>query len=144
MQVEITERSLRSGHAAVRLAVLAMALAVVSPGQTMPSREYIRLGDRIVAIESSGATITPTSARLKASQTATFSAGFSPVVWTLSPTSGSGTISTAGFYTAPASVPAEANVTVEARQTAGGAVLSTALVVLEPDALMVSPSTQTL
>ncbi|MBI5282136.1 MAG: hypothetical protein HY858_10675 [Candidatus Solibacter usitatus] len=119
-------------------------LAAMCWGQAPPTREYIRLGGRVIATEEYSAAVTPASVRLKAAQSASFSAGFTPVVWALNPAANSGTITTAGQYTAPAAVASETTVTVEARQTAGGTVMASAMVVLEPAALVVTPATQSL
>lgn len=126
----------------MRIAMLAPLVLAGMQGQTL-TREYIHLGGRVIAVENAAATVTPSSLRLGQGQSATFVASFSGAVWTLSPTAGTGTITTGGVYTAPATVSTEMPVTVEARQSAGGAVLSTATVVLEPQTLVVTPSTAT-
>lgn len=132
------------GRRPIQAALVVLALAAATYGQSPLTREYIRFGDRTIAVENYAPAVSPSTVRLRALQTATFSVGFTPVVWTLSPTSNSGVINASGLYSAPATVPAETTVTVEARQSAGGPVVSTAKVVLEPSVLLVTPSTQAL
>lgn len=127
------------------------ALVVVREANR-PTREYIRLGQRAIAIESGDgggeASVTPASIRLKAGEAQSFVAGFSPpVVWSIAPSepeSTYGSISPSGIYTAPATIGNELTLAVEARQTAGGPVLASASIVLEPASLVVTPATYTI
>jgi RHS repeat-associated protein len=93
--------------------------------------------------------VTPATATLYASQTQQFAATVTntsntAVMWTISPT-GTGTISAAGLYTAPATIASQQTITVTAASQANPAATSTATVTLYPPvALSVTPATATL
>ncbi len=81
--------------------------------------------------------ITPTSVIMKGGETATFNAADSlgnPVSVTWSVSSGPGTITAAGVYTAPASVTAVTNTTITAIQVGYAGITSSATVTIEPPA----------
>ena len=83
--------------------------------------------------------VTPASASVEVSKTQAFSATVSnssnqAVTWTAS----AGTIGSTGIFTAPASVPSPATVTVQAATVSQPAVIGTALVTVTPPAAAVS------
>jgi IPT/TIG domain/Bacterial Ig-like domain (group 2) len=93
--------------------------------------------------------VSPAAAALDESQAQQFQAAVSNapgnsqnVTWAISPATGS--ITQAGLYTAPAPVPAMQTVTVSACSTSDAARCGTALVLLNPVAVAVSPQAATL
>src|SRR5271169_4519763 len=72
-------------------------------------------------------TISPATVTLKPSQTQLFSVKNSSAKysWSLNPSSGTGTISSSGSYTAPASIPSITTVTVNADSTGQTALVAT-------------------
>ena len=92
--------------------------------------------------------VTPTSATLRASQTQQFKATVTgtsntAVTWSLNPVVG--TITSAGFYTAPASISSSQNVTVIATSAANSSETATATVNLQPTvSVAVSPTSAAL
>jgi RHS repeat-associated protein len=93
--------------------------------------------------------VSPASAGLNAGQTQQFTAtvansGNSAVTWTISP-AGSGTISTAGLYTAPSSVTTQQTVTVTATSQDDSSKAGSATITLYPPVVVsVSPTAATL
>lgn len=92
--------------------------------------------------------ITPTSASLKAGQTQQFTANQPVDVWRVNDMLGGseavGTISSAGLYTAPASVPTPSTVTITAvEQRNGNKFASATVTILGPTTLAISPITST-
>jgi RHS repeat-associated protein len=88
------------------------------------------------------AAVTPTRAILYNSQTQQFNANScsGSITWSLSP-AGAGTLTTSGFYTAPASITAQQTVTVTATDPANPAGPASATVTLDPQvAVSVSPA----
>ena len=63
----------------------------------------------------------------------------SGVTWSIDPTTGAGTISAAGLYTAPAAVSAQQNVTITATSQSDGSKVGTATVTLLPPIAPVAP-----
>jgi hypothetical protein len=110
------------------LSGLIVACLLVTPlaqGQ-QPSREYIRFGGRVIAIENA-VTAVPISVSISGNANVTINASqqqrFTAIVtgpsgtnqavtWSLSPASGSGSVDASGNYTAPAAVPNPATVTL--------------------------------
>ncbi len=92
----------------------------------------------------------PTTATLYASQTQQFSATVSntnnsAVTWSISPSSGAGTINASGLYTAPASIASQTTVTVTATSQANSAATASATVTLTPAiSVSITPTTATL
>ena len=82
-------------------------------------------------------TVTPTSVTLLASQTQQFTAN-QAATWSLSPAVG--TITAAGVYTAPSSIPAAQTVTVRATGVADPTISATATVSLTPITQVESPT----
>jgi hypothetical protein len=117
-----------------RLAMLLGALAPVLPGQTQPTREYIRLGGRVIAIETFGSgqpVITaPSRIVIGPLETAAFAAD-TAVNWSTAP-AGFGTITAQGVYTAPASVVESTVVTITATSTADPAKSSSVTLTVRP------------
>lgn len=117
--------------------------------QSNPSKEYIRLGHRILAIEGPAlptVTITPSTSVVVASGgTQQFNATVvpsQPITWNVtcdsSPTCQAGTINASGLYTAPSvSAPATVEVYVSTASS-GGAPISWVYVTVQP---AVSPQT---
>lgn len=131
-----------SGLAAL-IAIRASGIPAVDPA--WPTREYVRLGSRVLAFERrASASVTPATVRLKQGATREFSSNLSPLVWTQTPTGNPelyGEIHpSTGLFTAPTSIPMELAVTIQARESAGSPVLGTATVILEPNSLVVTPS----
>src|SRR5208283_247150 len=93
--------------------------------------------------------VNPSSATLYSLQSEQFTAtpvsGCAvPVTWTISP-SGTGTIDTTGFYTAPAGIATQQTVTIAAISQANSTTLGSATITLEPTvAVSVSPATASL
>jgi len=94
-------------------------------------------------------TLSPSSATLAANQTQQFTAtvtggsGNTAVTWSVSPSVGS--VSSAGLYTAPASINAQQTVTVTATSVADGTkTASAAVTLLAPVNVTLSPATTTL
>jgi YD repeat-containing protein len=88
------------------------------------------------------AAVTPTSVVLYNSQTQQFSANScsGSILWSLSP-AGVGTLTTSGFYTAPASITTQQTVTVTAADPANPAGPASATVTLDPPvAMSVTPA----
>jgi hypothetical protein len=84
-------------------------------------------------------TVSPTAALLFASQTQQFTAAVNAaanpaVTWSITPTTGAGTISQSGLYTAPASITAQQNVVVTATSVTDTTKSATATVTLSPPA----------
>jgi predicted transglutaminase-like cysteine proteinase len=80
-------------------------------------------------------TVTPPTANLWPNDTAQFTAsvtGNSGVTWSLNPATNSGSITTAGFYTAPSSIPSQTTVTVKATSVQDTTKYATATVTLNP------------
>ena len=101
----------------------------------IPSREYIRLGGRVIAIESPviKVLVTPSGVSLSAGQSRQFAAAVTGttnqnVAWSLSPPVGS--INTSGLYVAPATLPSPQTVTVKATSAADPTVFGVATVSL--------------
>ena len=94
--------------------------------------------------------VNPTTATLYGSQTQQFTATVSntsntAVTWSISPSSGAGTISSSGLYTAPASIGTQQTITVTATSQANTAATASATVTLTPPiSVSVSPATATL
>ena len=125
------------------VAVALLCLAGLAAAQSSPTREYIRLGGRIVAIENPiTATVDPPSTTIEATtlvRTIEFSSNISPSHWSLSapvpPSAPAGSIdSQTGKYTAPAAtdVTQSTTVTVQLRSTAGGSIMASATILLLP------------
>jgi len=96
-------------------------------------------------------TVVPTSANLYAAQPKQFDATVTNdpanagVTWTLTPATGTGTISTSGLYTAPSSVSTQQTVTITATSQADNTKSSTATITLYPPiSVSVSPATANL
>ena len=107
--------------------------------QNSPSTFYSVAPENTQAIS-----ISPASTALSYSQTQRFQPAFiggcSALIWSISP-AGSGTIDTTGLYTAPATIPAQQIVTVEAAIQGSTNVLpATAAVLLMPVAVSVTPA----
>lgn len=131
------------GWVALSLALLPLVTPAQSP--TQPSKEYIRAGGKLVAIEIAGSggggpisvSVTPTAASLGPSGTQTFTATVSgasnqSVTWTVS--SGQGAVSASGVYTAPASIPSASTAKVRATSVADSSKWGEATVTLNPPA----------
>ena len=89
-------------------------------------------------------TVAPSIASLYGGQTTQFTAMVangctSGVTWSIDPTTGAGTISAAGLYTAPAAVSAQQNVTITATSQSDGSKVGTATVTLLPPIAPVAP-----
>jgi RHS repeat-associated protein len=81
--------------------------------------------------------VTPTTATLYGGQTQQFNATVAnstntAVTWTISPATGAGTISTAGLYTAPATISAQQTVTITATSQASTTAIASATATLIP------------
>jgi hypothetical protein len=117
----------RKGSVRNMISALLVASLVMTPllqGQ-QPSKEYIRFGGRLIAIENGATAAVPISvsisgnANLTVSQQQRFTAAVTgpsgtsqAVTWSLSPASGSGSVDASGNYTAPAAIPNPATVTL--------------------------------
>ena len=121
--------------------LMVFGLVRAATAQT-PSREYIRLGDRVIATENSGAgilvTASPSTVSLGAGQSQQFNATVTgslnqSVTWSISPAVG--TISATGLYTAPAVLTSNQVVTVTATSVADITRFGTATVTLRSDFL---------
>lgn len=113
---------------------------VVASGQAIPSNEYIKVGDRTIAVERYQAAsqgqvkvdVWPSSANLGPNQQVRFNSVIvgssnNSVVWTISPNLGS--INTAtGVYTAPPTPPPGQSVVVRAQSVADPTKSATAIV----------------
>ncbi|SPF43833.1 exported hypothetical protein [Candidatus Sulfopaludibacter sp. SbA4] len=92
--------------------------------------------DRWFSIGTSGPppsiTVTPAAVTLGPSGTQQFTATGGAVVWSIAPATGAGTITSAGLYTAPASIAAQQNVTVTATSSGDQTQFATATVTLKP------------
>jgi hypothetical protein len=128
---------LTTGHI-LRSAIGIVAFLTSLAAQT-PTKEYIRLGGRVVAIENPQATIivtvSPPTVTLQSGQTAQFTASVSgspntAVDWSLEP-QGSGSISAQGLYTAP-HLSAPLAVTVKATSQADPSRFATAFATVYP------------
>jgi hypothetical protein len=108
--------------------------------QAQPSREYIRLGGRVIAIENlaaSGFSVTPRNQTLAAgpNQSLAFSVTPPPsttVTWSISPTTFGNIDQTTGSYQAPVCIDAQHSITVTATGQGGQPTDSTGLTLTLP------------
>jgi hypothetical protein len=132
-----------SGVRQVVIAAIVLAVVAMGAGAQAPTREYIRFGGKIIAIENpSTITVTPVpSSSLQAGQTSTLTAS-TAVTWSLS--SGPGSLSTTSgpsvsiVYTAPASIPVASSAIVTA--SANGISQNTTIVLSPPATIVVTAS----
>jgi hypothetical protein len=121
--------------------VQVIAQSAVNPGQTGRAPLTLRPTKFKVSVS-------PASVSLSASQTQQFTATVagisnSAVTWSVKPAVG--TISSAGLYTAPSSIPAGQNIVVTAASVANPAIAGTATVALvSPVSVSLTPATATL
>jgi hypothetical protein len=97
---------------------------------------------------SVGVTVTPSTVNLSAGQTEQFAASVTnsatqAVTWSISPSSGSGSISSSGLYTAPSQITGNLAVTVTATSAAGPSATATANLTVGANANFVNSDTTT-
>ena len=121
------------------LGCVALAAPLLRAGDDQPTREYIRLGGRVIAIENYGITVAaPTRSTIgsleTAALTATGSTGGSTITWSAALRSGTGSAGTfspttgaSTTYTAPERT--DSPVTIDITATAGSARATVALTV---------------
>ena len=109
--------------------------------------DFTKTATATVTLQPVALTVTPGTASMFRGQAQQFTATVTgntntSVTWSVSPSVGS--ISAAGVYTAPASVPATQTVTVKATSVADNTKFATATVTLQPVAVVVAPPTASL
>ena len=132
-----------SGTGSITTGGLYTAPATISATQTVTvtatsAADNTKFGTATVTLSPITVTVAPTTASLFASQTQLFTqtvlgTSNSSVTWTISP-AGTGSISTGGLYTAPASIVSAQTVTVTATSAADNTKFGTATVTLNPPA----------
>ena len=110
--------------------------------------DFSKSASATVTLQPVSLTVAPGTANVYRSQTQQFAATVngttnSSVTWIITP-SNVGSISAAGVYTAPASIPASATVTITATSVADNTKNASATVTLQPVALTVTPPTASL
>lgn len=125
---------------------VASVYGTVSPFSALPMANRVYVPVNFKYVVASSLSVAPGTASLSASQTQQFSAAINgsntAVTWSLNPNVGS--ISSAGLYTAPATIASAQSVTVTATSVADNTKTATATVTLVPVAVSVAPPTVSL
>jgi hypothetical protein len=126
-------------RAAVRIGIVLYIVLLFARPATPQSKEYVRLGGRVIAIENATVVVTPSLATLSCGGTQQFSASEPSVTWSVETANG-GSITAGGLYSVPSPISSNMNVTVKASKTGSPLVSGTATVTLQQVTVNVTPS----